>query len=59
MSKWPNSDQAKPYNNSTGEMRDIFAGLALHALIIEGGFKADTSKRAYEIADQMLEERDK
>lgn len=59
MSKWPNSDNAKPYNSNTGEMRDIFAGLALHALLIEGGFTSDIGKRAYEIADHMLEERDK
>ena len=41
------------------ELRDIFAGLALHALLLEEGSKTDISKRAYEIADQMLEERDK
>jgi len=59
MSKWPNSDQANPYNNNNSELRDIFALLAMHALILEKGYNQDVCKRSYEIADQMLEERDK
>lgn len=41
------------------ELRDIFAGLALHALLLEDGNKEEITKKAYEIADKMLEERDK
>jgi len=41
------------------ELRDIFAIITLHALMMEQGYKPDVCKKAYEIADQMLDERDK
>ena len=45
--------------NNDSELRDIFALLAMHALLLEDGYKADVCKRSYEIADEMLETRDK
>lgn len=41
------------------DLRDIFAILALHALLLEKGNQEGVCKQAYEIADQMLVERDK
>lgn len=42
-----------------GELRDIFAILTLHALIIDKGYAEGACTEAYKIADQMLTERDK
>jgi len=41
------------------ELKDIFAALAMHALLLENGPKQDIAKKSYEIAEQMLQERDK
>ena len=41
------------------ELRDIYAVVAMHALILEKGYEPDICKKSYQIADQMLEERDK
>lgn len=41
------------------DLRDIFAILSLHALLLDQGNKEGICKEAYQIADQMLIERDK
>jgi len=41
------------------DLRDIFAILTLHALLLEKGNRDGICKEAYNIADQMLIERDK
>jgi hypothetical protein len=46
-------------NQSNGELRDIFAIVAMHSLILEKGYDAEVCKKAYQIADDMMQERDK
>ena len=45
--------------NNDSDLRDIFAILSLHALIINKGYAEGACTEAYKIADQMLTERDK
>lgn len=45
--------------SNDNDLRDIFAILTLHALLLEKGNREGICKQAYQIADQMLEERDK
>lgn len=49
-------DYTKP---KSFELRDYFAGRAMAALLSEGIAESYISKRAYEIADLMLSEREK
>ena len=59
MSKWPKSDNIKPYNSDTGELRDIFAALAMQSLITqEAATHQWVAHQAYKYADYMLDERD-
>jgi hypothetical protein len=41
------------------ELRDIFACIALHAIITQKGYNETSCTESYKIADQMLVERDK
>jgi len=45
--------------NEGMSLRDWFAGMAMQALIQREGDYARTASRAYEIADDMLNEREK
>jgi len=60
MSKWPKGDNIKPYHSDNGELRDIFAALAMQSLI---GQEAATHQwvahQAYKYADYMLDQRDR
>lgn len=44
---------------TSDSLRDIFAIMAMHALILEKGYDAQVCENAYKIADDMLTERDK
>lgn len=44
---------------SSDGLRDIFAVMAMHALILEKGYDSQVCENAYKIADEMLLERDK
>ena len=65
----PNSRPAFPFpNDDLGiqglksiSLRDWFAGMALHDSIEQGGYSwsiKEVAKRAYEVADAMLKERE-
>jgi len=45
--------------SNDNDLRDIFAILAMHALLIEKGNNEGLCREAYKIADDMLIERDK
>jgi hypothetical protein len=45
--------------SNDNDLRDIFAILAMHALLLDQGNKEGLCSEAYKIADQMLIERDK
>lgn len=44
---------------SGGELRDIFACFALHAIIQKKGYDETACPESYKMADQMLAERDR
>jgi hypothetical protein len=44
---------------SSDSLRDIFAVMAMHALILEKGYVDKVCEKAYKIADDMMVERDK
>jgi len=57
--KWSNSDKAVSYNSDTGELRDIFAALAMHALLADNNVTPKwVATNAYKYADAMLDVRD-
>ena len=60
MSKWPKGDHTKPYRiqDKESELRDIFAALAMQALINQPTASHQwVAHQAYKYADYMLDER--
>ena len=56
---FPLQGSATHGRNGGMSLRDWFAGMAMQALIQREGDYARTASRAYEIADDMLNEREK
>lgn len=52
-------NQGRGEREGGGELRDIFACFALHAIIQEKGYNETACSESYKIADLMLAERDR